>query len=97
MRALGGLVIALFALTAAGLGQTWKPLWDGKSFDGWHIAGKGEWTIEDRAILGEHAKDEKEFGHLVKKGSAECPDFRRRSISTATSADSTRPMAGRGW
>jgi hypothetical protein len=41
------------------------PLWDGKSLQGWHIIGKGQWKIEDGAIHGTQVKSEKEFGHLV--------------------------------
>lgn len=43
----------------------WKPLWDGKTFSGWHIIGKGKWEIVDGAIRGTHQKEEKEFSHLV--------------------------------
>jgi hypothetical protein len=45
--------------------ENWKPLWDGKSLAGWHVIDKGEWKIIDGAIRGTHAKQEKEFGHLV--------------------------------
>ena len=50
---------------AAGAAEGWKPLWDGKTFVGWHIIGKGDWKIIDGAIRGTHPKEEKEFGHLV--------------------------------
>jgi len=43
----------------------WKPLWDGKTLEGWHVIGKGDWQIVDGAIRGTHRKDEAEFGHLV--------------------------------
>ena len=56
---------ALLALTSAVTAQSWKPLWDGKSFDGWHIIGRGDWKIENGTIMGEHAREEKEFAHLV--------------------------------
>ncbi len=55
------LVIACVFVGAA----KWKPLWDGKTFSGWHIIGKGNWEIVDGAIHGTHEKAEKEFGHLV--------------------------------
>lgn len=45
--------------------QEFKPLWDGKTFEGWHPIGKGNWKIEDGAIHGTHSKSEQEFGHLV--------------------------------
>ncbi len=44
---------------------TWKPLWDGKTFAGWHKIGVGDWTIENGAIVGRKVAAEKEFGHLV--------------------------------
>ena len=58
-------LLAVLALSTAAWGEDWKPLWDGKTFNGWHIIGKGEWKIEEGAIVGRHSKDEKEFGHLV--------------------------------
>ena len=56
------LVIVCAATRAA---ESWKPLWDGKTLDGWHVIGKGEWKVSDGAIRGTHAKEEKEFSHLV--------------------------------
>ena len=46
----------------------WKPLWDGKTFDGWHEIGKGSWKVADGAIHATHERGEKEFGHLVTDG-----------------------------
>jgi hypothetical protein len=43
----------------------WKPLWNKKDFSGWHIIGKGDWKIVNGTIVSTHAKEEKEFGHLV--------------------------------
>jgi len=64
MKALVVICIAMtvVATTAA---DKWKPLWDGKTFNGWHIIGKGEWKIIDGAIRGTHKKEEQEFRHLV--------------------------------
>lgn len=45
--------------------RKWKPIFDGKTFTGWHPIGKGEWSIADGVITGRHAKGEKEFGHRV--------------------------------
>ncbi len=45
--------------------RKWKPLFNGKTFEGWHPIGKGEWSIADGVITGRHAKAEKEFGHMV--------------------------------
>lgn len=43
----------------------WKPMGDGQTFNGAHIIGKGDWKISDGVIHATHARDEKEFSHLV--------------------------------
>ena len=43
----------------------WRPLWNGKNFEGAHIIGKGDWKTEDGVIHATHAVTENEFGHLV--------------------------------
>lgn len=45
--------------------RRWIPLWDGKTLNGWHPTGQGEWKVEDGAISGKHSADQKEYGHLV--------------------------------
>ncbi|HXG46394.1 MAG TPA: DUF1080 domain-containing protein [Methylomirabilota bacterium] len=61
--------LLLVGLLAAGAvraaDSAWRPLWDGKTFSGWHIIGKGQWAIEGGAIRGTNVRAEKEFGHLV--------------------------------
>lgn len=42
----------------------WKPIFDGRTFDGWHKNGQGEWTIEEGAMVG-RANRTKLYGHLV--------------------------------
>src|SRR5215468_6428978 len=65
------IAVASIAFCAAGpcvraqAAETWKPLWDGKTLAGWRVIGRGEWKIVDGAIRATHAKEEKEFGHLV--------------------------------
>ena len=59
------LVSLAVGIVAANAAEKWKPLWDGKTFNGWHIIGKGEWKIIDGAIRGTHKKEEQEFSHLV--------------------------------
>lgn len=64
-----------FALLGAGLlilgwvceldAAGWRPLWDGRTLDGWRVIGKGEWRIEDGAIHGTNVKSQNDFGHLV--------------------------------
>jgi len=61
-----GLSVRFRNLRLQNLGQhIWKPLWDGKTLNGWHLIGKGDWQITDGVIHATHARDEKEFGHLV--------------------------------
>ena len=59
------LVCLLLTSAAARAAEGWQPLWDGKTFKGWHVIGKGQWKIEDGAIHGTNVKTAKEFGHLV--------------------------------
>lgn len=62
-------VLGVLLLANGGYAQefrgTWKPLWDGKTFNGWHPIGVGQWTIEDGAIVGRKKAEEKDYGHLV--------------------------------
>ena len=46
--------------------ETWKPLWDGKTLDGWHKIGQGEWTVDETegAIVGTNVPAN-DYGHLV--------------------------------
>ena len=64
MKALVVICIAM-TVVATRAADKWKPLWDGKTFNGWHIIGKGEWKIIDGTIRGTHKKEEQEFSHLV--------------------------------
>jgi hypothetical protein len=77
MSSLHTLLLASFALTASAISslaeEAWRPLWDGKTLAGWHVIGKGEWKVEDAAIVARHTAAEKEFGHLVTD--AEYDDF----------------------
>jgi len=59
------LAILCASALSSGAAEQWQPLWDGKTLAGWHIIGKGEWRIMDRAIRGTHPRSESEFGHLV--------------------------------
>ncbi len=42
----------------------WKPLMDGKTLDGWHKVGDGNWTVEDGAFIG-RADNTRLYGLLV--------------------------------
>ncbi|MDP3072556.1 MAG: DUF1080 domain-containing protein [Opitutaceae bacterium] len=55
-------LLSQLSLVAA---DSWRPLWDGHSFAGWHLIGKGVWTIENGAIHGVNVAAEKDYGHLV--------------------------------
>ncbi len=37
---------------AADQPPVWKPLADGKTLNGWHKNGEGDWTVEDGAYVG---------------------------------------------
>lgn len=67
MKSTALFVALLFGLATTSLraAEKWQSLWDGKTFTGWHIIGKGEWKIEAGAIHGTHVKTESEFSHLV--------------------------------
>lgn len=43
----------------------WRPLWDGRTLNGWKVTGRGTWTMEQGALRGVQVKEEKEYGHLV--------------------------------
>jgi hypothetical protein len=55
-------VVGSVALQAA---DGWQRLWDGKTLNGWHVIGRGDWKIEDGAIHGTHVASVEEYGHLV--------------------------------
>lgn len=66
MKSLLTLLIALVVsspLTAPA--ADWRSLWDGKSMQGWHVIGKGQWKVEGNALHATNVKSEKDFGHLV--------------------------------
>ena len=62
-------MVTLALLTTAGVladdATKWRPLWDGKTFDGWHKIGNGEWKVADGAIVGTNSASEPNYGHLV--------------------------------
>ena len=43
----------------------WKPLFDGKSLQGWHTLAGGKWEVENGVIVGTSSKSEKRHGLLV--------------------------------
>ena len=47
--------------------STWKPLWDGKTLDGWEPTGGGHWAVEGGEIRATNASSEPKHGHLVSK------------------------------
>ena len=64
-----GTVLLLLALpmpgVVAGHEPKFRPLLDGKSLQGWHIIGGGEWTVEDGVLHGKNVVSEPKHGHLV--------------------------------
>jgi len=71
--------------TSSFAGETWKPLFDGKTLDGWHPVGDGKWTVEDGVIVG-RADSEKLYGLLFSDG--EFDDFDVRFKFKVVSGDS---------
>lgn len=47
----------------------WRPLWDGRTFDGWTTTGPAKWTIENGAIHGQSVPNETAAGFVVRKES----------------------------
>lgn len=43
----------------------WKPLFDGRSLNGWHTLPGGKWEIRDGVIVGSNSKDDKRHGLLI--------------------------------
>lgn len=62
VMALAGALLMGYETRAAE--EAWKPLFDGKTLDGWHKVGDGQWAVEDGAIVG-RANKEKLYGLLV--------------------------------
>ena len=68
------LTLAGFLLTSAIFSQSWTPLFDGKTLNGWkRLAGTAEYTVEDGAIVGTNVPNsgntflvsEKEYGDFI--------------------------------
>ncbi|RYD72199.1 MAG: DUF1080 domain-containing protein [Verrucomicrobiaceae bacterium] len=59
------LVSLLCSAVAWAADPAWRPLWNGKTLEGWHEIGKGEWKVEEGQIVGRHPKAEKEYSHLI--------------------------------
>jgi hypothetical protein len=62
-RPLGLVVLFLLATTAGA--DDFRPLWDGKSLEGWHTIPGGEWKIEEGVIVGRNEASDPRHGHLV--------------------------------
>ena len=45
--------------------QVWKPLFDGKTLDGWHALPGGKWEVADGVILGTSLQSDPRHGLLV--------------------------------
>jgi len=45
--------------------HVWKPVFDGKSLEGWHIVPGGQWNVHDGMIEATHSKSDSRHGLLV--------------------------------
>jgi hypothetical protein len=66
------LILALFlaaALASAEERSEWKPLWDGKTLEGWVAFGGGDWRIVRNAIAGSLVGTERRHGVLMSEKS----------------------------
>jgi hypothetical protein len=59
------LICSLLCVASLSCLADWKPLWDGKTLKGWHEIGTGKWVVENGAIHGTHANNQRDYGHLV--------------------------------
>jgi len=62
-----GVLVCVSAAVSAAAGEApaWKPLFDGKTLDGWHKVGDGNWVVEEGAIVGKTQEAAKLYGLLV--------------------------------
>ena len=60
-----GLICALISVVSLSSLADWQSLWDGKTLNGWHEIGTGKWVVENGAIHGTHASNQRNYGHLV--------------------------------
>lgn len=51
------MVVLLFVLAASACAQSWIPLFDGRSIDGWESYGKARWSVEDGVLIGRQGED----------------------------------------
>ena len=66
--------------------HVWKPLFDGKTLNGWHPLPGGEWKVVDGAILGTSDKSEPRHGLLM--NNEKYGDFTARLKFKVTEGDS---------
>jgi hypothetical protein len=62
------LALSVPAVAADDKPGEWKPLFDGKTLDGWHHFGEGKWVVEDGAIVGKTDKASKLYSLLISDG-----------------------------
>ena len=44
--------------------EGFRPMFDGKTLEGWHALGGGTWTVEDGLLVGRSKSSERRHGHL---------------------------------
>lgn len=58
-------LITIPGCTPSNDGKKWKPLFDGKTLNGWQAIPGGKWVAEDGIIIGTSPKEEKRHGILL--------------------------------
>lgn len=56
---------AIFLIITGCKSSEWKPLFDGKTLNGWHKLPGGEWKVENGVIVGTSSKSDERHGMLV--------------------------------
>lgn len=80
------IVLLLAAVGVQANQGEWRPLWDGKGLTGWHVIGKGEWTIDKGQLVGRNRTKDPMFGHLVTDATYQ--DFQIRVVFKAVQGNS---------
>lgn len=59
------IAVCIACSVSAFAAEDWKPLFDGKTLNGWHHFGEGKWVVEDGNIIGRTDKAAKLYSLLI--------------------------------